>query len=114
MSEEEGLCPAFSGFPKCRSGPAKKAKKEQRKGEKAEKTSISGKGGQTPLEPPFVTTPICGSPILGECREMHEPATLFLFNFLFKVSREAPGRKANMHTGSTLFIRKQPSLPAPQ
>ena len=47
------------------SAPSGKGRKRQKKGEKGRFRPISGKGGQTPLKPPFVTTPICGNPIGG-------------------------------------------------
>ena len=54
--------------------PSGKGRKRQKKGEKGRFRPISRKGGQTPLEPPFCYTPICGSPkndisqISGLCR----------------------------------------------
>ena len=43
--------------------PSGKGRKRQKKGRKGRFRLLSGKGGQTPLKPPFVT-PICGNPIL--------------------------------------------------
>ena len=42
--------------------PSAKGRKKQEKGEKGRFRPISGKGGRTPLKPPFVTPTICGSP----------------------------------------------------
>ena len=39
-------------------GPSGKGRKRQKKGEKGRFRPISGKGGQTPLKPPFVTPPL--------------------------------------------------------
>ena len=52
---------AFSGFSRCSSGPPEKGEKRQKKGEKGRFRPISGKGGQTPLKPPFVTPPFAVS-----------------------------------------------------
>ena len=54
MSEEKGLLPPFSGFPRLLA-PSGKGRKRQKKGEKGRFRPISRKGGQTPLKPPFVT-----------------------------------------------------------
>ena len=39
----------------------RKGRKRQKKGEKARFRPISGKGGQTPLKPPFVTPPFAAA-----------------------------------------------------
>ena len=41
--------------------PSGKGRKRQKKGEKGRFRSISGKGGQTPLKPPFVTPPFAAA-----------------------------------------------------
>ena len=42
-------------------GPSEKGQKRQKKAEKARFRPISGKGGQTPLKPPFVTPPFAAA-----------------------------------------------------
>ena len=44
-----------------RAKKAEKGRKRQKKGEKGRFRPISGKGGQTPLEPPFVTPPFAAA-----------------------------------------------------
>ena len=41
--------------------PSGKGRKRQKKGEKGRFRPISGKGGQTPLKPPFVTPPFAAA-----------------------------------------------------
>ena len=41
--------------------PSRKGRKRQKKGEKGRFRPISGRGGQTPLKPPFVTTPFAAA-----------------------------------------------------
>ena len=45
--------------------PSGKGRKRQKKGEKGRFRPISGKGGQTPLKPPFVTSPFAAAQDLG-------------------------------------------------
>ena len=59
ISEEKGRCPAFSGLPSCSPALCTRAKK-------AGKRPISGKGGQTPLKPPFVAPPFAAVQNPGE------------------------------------------------
>ena len=61
ISEEKGLFPPFSGFPRCSSGPPERGEKRQKKGEKGRFRPISGKGGQTPLTPAFVAPPFAAA-----------------------------------------------------
>ena len=62
ISEEKGLFPPISsGFPRCSFVPCGKGRKRQKKGEKGRFRPISGKGGQTPLKPPFVTPPFAAA-----------------------------------------------------
>ena len=58
-SEEKGPFPPLSGIPRCRLGAPKM-------GEKGRFRLIFRKGGETSLKPPFVNTPICGSPKKSE------------------------------------------------
>ena len=51
----------FLDFPGAPRTVLKRAKKRQKKGEKGQKRPISGKGGQTPLKPPFVTPPFAAA-----------------------------------------------------
>ena len=62
LSEEKGLSPAFSGFPRCSSGSLRKGEKSRKRAEKAGKGRLPGKGDQTPLKPHLLHTPIDGSP----------------------------------------------------
>ena len=45
-------------------GPSGKGRKRQKRGEKGRFRPISGKGGQTPLKPPFVTPPFAAAQII--------------------------------------------------
>ena len=44
--------------------PSRKGRKRQKKGEKGRFRPISGKGGQTPLKPPFVTPPFAAAQMM--------------------------------------------------
>ena len=49
-------------------GPSGKGRKRQKKGEKGRFQPISGKGGQRPLKPPFVTPPFAAAQLLSRLR----------------------------------------------
>ena len=69
ISEEEGLLPPFSGFPRCSSHPPEK-------GDKGRFRPISKKGSQTPLTPQFVT------PHLRQLKYQNPRFSCSLRNFL--------------------------------
>ena len=47
--------------------PSRKGRKRQKKGGKGRFRPISGKGGQTPLKPPFVTPPFATAQVIFLC-----------------------------------------------
>ena len=51
------------------SSPSGKGRKRQKKGEKGRFRPISGRGGQTPLKPPFVTPPFAAAQESPDSRE---------------------------------------------
>ena len=51
--------------------PSGKGRKRQKKGEKGRFRPISGKGGQTPLKPPFVTPPFAAAQLKFQLGELH-------------------------------------------
>ena len=63
MSEEKGLFPPFSGFPRRSSGTLEKGEKGRNGQIKADFSRFPGREGRHP-ETTGCYTPICGSPIL--------------------------------------------------
>ena len=58
--------------------PSGKGRKRQKKGEKGRFRPISGKGGQTPLKPPFVTPPFAAAQAISETSNQEKAPTSFL------------------------------------
>ena len=50
--------------------PSGKGRKRQKKGDFGRFRPLSGKGGQTPLKPPFVTPPFAAAQKMGEFHEL--------------------------------------------
>ena len=66
ISEEKGLFPPFSGFPRCSSHPPETGAKRQKKGKRGRFRPISRKGSQTPLKLPFVIPPFAAGQTWSE------------------------------------------------
>ena len=60
-SEEIGLFPPFSGFPRCCSGPPEKGEKGRKRAKKADFGRFPGRAARRPLKPPFVTPPFAAA-----------------------------------------------------
>ena len=63
ISEEKGLLPPFSGFPRCSSGPPEKGEKGRKQAKKADFSRFPGREARHPLTPICYTT-ICDSQIV--------------------------------------------------
>ena len=56
--------------------------------------------------------PICGSPVIGECREMHELATLFCSTFCLKFQERPQEGKPTWTLALHIFLEAAPFLGA--
>ena len=94
-------------------GALQALRKRQKKGEKGRFRPISGKGGQTPLKPPFVTPPFAAAQMVGfrgkKGQRVHRtsPRTLpwnFIAVLLAPLIRErAKGQQLKDKTACRLF-----------